>query len=59
MSAMERVGNQFIINLVDLLHDQHNFYIVTDLAKEGDLLQYFCDLKESRLEEKQVKTIAK
>lgn len=49
MAVLEKLNNQFLLNMRELIHDDENFYIVTDYAKEGDLLDYFCNLDENKL----------
>lgn len=36
MAVLERVSHPNLIRTYELLHDESCFYIVTELAKEGD-----------------------
>lgn len=62
MSILERVSHPNLIRTYEFLHDDKYFYIVMELAKEGQFLQYFKDQllnDANRFTEKQLKFIAK
>lgn len=62
MRILESVSHPYLIRTYELLHDDHYYYIVTEIAKDGDLCNYYIDRsKEGHepLSEKQVKYVAK
>ena len=62
MSVLETVCHAHSVHLYELLEDGDNFYIVTELAREGDLYHFFKDRQDNDLDpipEEQAKFVAK
>ena len=46
----EAVSHPFIVKVFELLHDEMNFYIVTEYAKEGTLYSFLNNIIKMRQE---------
>lgn len=57
LRILECVRNPYVVDIYQLLHDKENIYIVSELIKSGDLLNYLD--KHKNLSEKEVIIIAK